>query len=172
MKGSGVSVRSQRMKMPANVGQKKIKGVEQLLQELSVGEFSPHLKSYIMLTPQMCFKEIINMQLLFQNWTQCQQRRFAPTSMNSEVTWFSYMTWKQLTAHVNLSCKRYGISMKHCALERYTMFFIFIIIFFQVLYFVVLMYLIFHDSSRLLTFPYPLKPKLDHHLKTMGESRR
>ena len=38
MKGSGVSVRSQRMKMPANVGQKKIKGVEQLLQELGVGE--------------------------------------------------------------------------------------------------------------------------------------
>ncbi|KAJ1530661.1 hypothetical protein ONE63_005532 [Megalurothrips usitatus] len=36
MKGSGVSVRSQRMKMPTNVGQKKIKGVEQLLQELGV----------------------------------------------------------------------------------------------------------------------------------------
>jgi len=41
MKGSGVSVRSQRMKMPANVGQKKIKGVEQLLQELAVGELPP-----------------------------------------------------------------------------------------------------------------------------------
>ncbi|XP_026276283.1 DNA methyltransferase 1-associated protein 1 [Frankliniella occidentalis] len=40
MKGSGVSVRSQRMKMPANVGQKKIKGVEQLLQELGV-ELNP-----------------------------------------------------------------------------------------------------------------------------------
>lgn len=40
MKGSGVSVRSQRMKMPTSVGQKKIKGVEQLLQELAV-ELNP-----------------------------------------------------------------------------------------------------------------------------------
>ncbi len=52
MKGSGVSVRSQRMKMPANVGQKKIKGVEQLLQELGVGKLYNNifLASLFMLT--------------------------------------------------------------------------------------------------------------------------
>jgi DNA methyltransferase 1-associated protein 1 len=36
-KGSGVSLRSQRMKLPASVGQKRTKAIEQLLQELSIG---------------------------------------------------------------------------------------------------------------------------------------
>lgn len=40
MKSSGVFVRSQRMKLPANVGQKKMKAIEQLLQELNI-ELNP-----------------------------------------------------------------------------------------------------------------------------------
>lgn len=36
-KGSGVSIRSQRMKLPASVGQKKAKAIEQLLKELDIG---------------------------------------------------------------------------------------------------------------------------------------
>lgn len=36
-KNSGVSLRSQRMKLPANVGQKKSKGIEQTLQEMGMG---------------------------------------------------------------------------------------------------------------------------------------
>ncbi|XP_066155036.1 DNA methyltransferase 1-associated protein 1 isoform X2 [Euwallacea fornicatus] len=39
-KNSGVSLRSQRMKLPANVGQKKSKGIEQTLQELGM-ELNP-----------------------------------------------------------------------------------------------------------------------------------
>lgn len=39
-KNSGVSLRSQRMKLPANVGQKKSKGIEQMLQELGL-ELNP-----------------------------------------------------------------------------------------------------------------------------------
>lgn len=39
-KNSGVSLRSQRMKLPANVGQKKSKGIEQALQELGL-ELNP-----------------------------------------------------------------------------------------------------------------------------------
>ncbi|XP_018567565.1 DNA methyltransferase 1-associated protein 1 isoform X1 [Anoplophora glabripennis] len=39
-KNSGVSLRSQRMKLPANVGQKKSKGVEQILQEMGL-ELNP-----------------------------------------------------------------------------------------------------------------------------------
>lgn len=35
-KNSGVSLRSQRMKLPANIGQKKSKGIEQTLQELAL----------------------------------------------------------------------------------------------------------------------------------------
>ncbi|KAF6202735.1 hypothetical protein GE061_003137 [Apolygus lucorum] len=47
MKGSGVTVRSQRMKLPANIGQKKMKAIEQLLQELGI-EANP------MPTEEMC----------------------------------------------------------------------------------------------------------------------
>lgn len=36
-KTTGVSLRSQRIKLPANVGQKKSKGIEQMLQELEIG---------------------------------------------------------------------------------------------------------------------------------------
>ncbi|KAK9727926.1 DNA methyltransferase 1-associated protein 1 (DMAP1) [Popillia japonica] len=39
-KNSGVSLRSQRMKLPANVGQKKSKGIEQMLQDMSL-ELNP-----------------------------------------------------------------------------------------------------------------------------------
>lgn len=39
-KNSGVSLRSQRMKLPANIGQKKSKGIEQLLQEMGL-ELNP-----------------------------------------------------------------------------------------------------------------------------------
>ncbi|XP_049963961.1 DNA methyltransferase 1-associated protein 1 [Schistocerca serialis cubense] len=39
-KGSGVSLRSQRMKLPANIGQKKTKAIEQLLHELHI-ELNP-----------------------------------------------------------------------------------------------------------------------------------
>ncbi|XP_057657784.1 DNA methyltransferase 1-associated protein 1 [Diorhabda carinulata] len=39
-KNSGVSLRSQRMKLPANVGQKKSKGIEQILQEMGL-ELNP-----------------------------------------------------------------------------------------------------------------------------------
>lgn len=36
-KSAGVSLRSSRMKLPASVGQKKVKAIETKLQELSVG---------------------------------------------------------------------------------------------------------------------------------------
>ncbi|KAI4468424.1 dna methyltransferase 1-associated protein 1 family member [Holotrichia oblita] len=39
-KNSGVSLRSQRMKLPANVGQKKSKGIEQMLQDMGL-ELNP-----------------------------------------------------------------------------------------------------------------------------------
>ncbi|KAK6179185.1 hypothetical protein SNE40_011603 [Patella caerulea] len=39
-KQSGVSLRSQRMKLPASIGQKKMKAIEQVLEELSI-EFNP-----------------------------------------------------------------------------------------------------------------------------------
>lgn len=39
LRGSGVSLRSQKMKLPANVGQKKVKALEQAIQEFKVGEF-------------------------------------------------------------------------------------------------------------------------------------
>lgn len=38
LRGTGVSLRSQKMKLPANVGQKKAKALEQVLQEFKVGE--------------------------------------------------------------------------------------------------------------------------------------
>lgn len=38
-KNSGVSLRSQRMKLPANIGQKKSKGVEQILQDMGLGKY-------------------------------------------------------------------------------------------------------------------------------------
>lgn len=37
-KNSGVSLRSQRIKLPANIGQKKTKAIEQSLQELQIGK--------------------------------------------------------------------------------------------------------------------------------------
>lgn len=40
LRGSGVSLRSQKMKLPANVGQKKAKALEQVLQEFKVGEWN------------------------------------------------------------------------------------------------------------------------------------
>ncbi|XP_043208294.1 DNA methyltransferase 1-associated protein 1-like isoform X2 [Amphibalanus amphitrite] len=40
LRGSGVSLRSQRMKLPASIGQKKAKAIEQLVQELGI-EMSP-----------------------------------------------------------------------------------------------------------------------------------
>lgn len=39
-KQSGVSLRSQRMKLPASIGQKKTKAIEQVLEELSI-EYNP-----------------------------------------------------------------------------------------------------------------------------------
>lgn len=36
-KNSGVSLRSQRIKLPSSLGQKKMKGIEQMLNELSIG---------------------------------------------------------------------------------------------------------------------------------------
>ena len=36
-KASGVTLRSQRMKLPASVGQKKLKAIEQVLEELDLG---------------------------------------------------------------------------------------------------------------------------------------
>lgn len=38
LRGTGVSLRSQRMKLPANVGQKKTKALEQALIEFKVGK--------------------------------------------------------------------------------------------------------------------------------------
>lgn len=40
LRGTGVSLRSQRMKLPANVGQKKTKALEQTLNEFKVGKKS------------------------------------------------------------------------------------------------------------------------------------
>lgn len=36
-KNSGVSLRSQRIKLPSSLGQKKMKGIEQMLNELRIG---------------------------------------------------------------------------------------------------------------------------------------
>ena len=36
-KASGVTLRSQRMKLPASVGQKRLKAIEQVLEELDLG---------------------------------------------------------------------------------------------------------------------------------------
>lgn len=59
MRGSGVSLRSQRMKLPASIGQKKAKAIEQLVQELGI-EMSP------MPTEEICtqFNELRNDMLL------------------------------------------------------------------------------------------------------------
>lgn len=37
-KNSGVSLRSQRIKLPSSLGQKKTKGIEQMLNELRIGK--------------------------------------------------------------------------------------------------------------------------------------
>lgn len=47
MKTSGVFVRSQKMKLPANVGQKKMKAIEQMLQELNIGKFLEFKCDYV-----------------------------------------------------------------------------------------------------------------------------
>lgn len=39
LRGSGVSLRSQKMKLPANIGQKKAKALEQTIQEFKVGKY-------------------------------------------------------------------------------------------------------------------------------------
>jgi len=46
LRGSGVSLRSQRMKLPANIGQRKVKALEQAIQEFKVGE-SKHEKTLL-----------------------------------------------------------------------------------------------------------------------------
>lgn len=38
MRGTGVSLRSQKMKLPANIGQRKVKALEQAIQEFKVGK--------------------------------------------------------------------------------------------------------------------------------------
>lgn len=38
-KNSGVTLRSQRIKLPSSLGQKKMKGIEQMLNELRLGRF-------------------------------------------------------------------------------------------------------------------------------------
>lgn len=38
LRGSGVSLRSQKMKLPANIGQRKVKALEQAIQEFKVGK--------------------------------------------------------------------------------------------------------------------------------------
>lgn len=42
-KNSGVSLRSQRIKLPSSLGQKKMKGIEQMLNELRIGIFKSNL---------------------------------------------------------------------------------------------------------------------------------
>lgn len=37
LKNSGVTLRSQRIKLPSSLGQKKMKGIEQMLNELQIG---------------------------------------------------------------------------------------------------------------------------------------
>lgn len=39
LRGSGVSLRSQKMKLPANIGQRKVKALEQAIQEFKVGRW-------------------------------------------------------------------------------------------------------------------------------------
>lgn len=45
LRGSGVSLRSQRMKIPANVGQKKVKTIEQILAEYNCDQAPPPIES-------------------------------------------------------------------------------------------------------------------------------
>lgn len=40
LKNSGVSLRSQRIKLPSSLGQKKMKGIEQMLNELQIGNYN------------------------------------------------------------------------------------------------------------------------------------
>lgn len=51
LRGSGVSLRSQKMKLPANIGQRKVKALEQAIQEFKVGEcfffFLLHIFSFV-----------------------------------------------------------------------------------------------------------------------------
>lgn len=47
IKSSGVFVRSQKMKLPANIGQKKMKAIEQLLQELNIGTVKLQLSKLV-----------------------------------------------------------------------------------------------------------------------------
>lgn len=47
IKSSGVFVRSQKMKLPANIGQKKMKAIEQLLQELNIGTVELQLSKLV-----------------------------------------------------------------------------------------------------------------------------
>lgn len=39
LRGCGVSLRSQKMKLPANIGQRKVKALEQAIQEFKVGKY-------------------------------------------------------------------------------------------------------------------------------------
>lgn len=47
-KASGATTRSSRMRLPANVGQKKTKAIEQKLKELDVGEYYNTKKTYFL----------------------------------------------------------------------------------------------------------------------------
>lgn len=58
-KTTGVSLRSQRIKLPANVGQKKSKGIEQMLQELEIG--MPKTDPYLTFNGRKALLLIVNL---------------------------------------------------------------------------------------------------------------
>lgn len=47
LRGSGVSLRSQKMKLPANIGQRKVKALEQAIQEFKVGKFRELFRVFV-----------------------------------------------------------------------------------------------------------------------------
>ena len=63
VKTSGVSLRSQKMKLPGSVGQKKAKAIEQLLTELGIGSvFCAYILLSIFITPSLFKSRCISTQ--------------------------------------------------------------------------------------------------------------
>lgn len=90
LRGSGVSLRSQKMKLPANVGQKKVKALEQAIQEFKVGGLLIFLYLKIKLLKYV----------IFQIHLRLQQKTFVMHSMSFVQIWFFFVNYVQHFPHV------------------------------------------------------------------------
>lgn len=77
LRGTGVSARSQKMKLPANVGQKKAKALEQALNEFKLGKLAD--------SERRLFRS--NQDVFFQITPPHRQKIFASLSTNYVQTW-------------------------------------------------------------------------------------